>query len=90
MSTIWIDRHSRLKSYSAAVKGSKSVVSIQIECDEPGSLGFLLEELGRIDREQREARKREAEEVSRSQKQKKPLALPIPALMLPYFGGRDE
>ena len=54
MSTIWIDHHSRLKSYSATTRGRKSVVRIEVECGEPSSLGFLLEECGNIQRRQDE------------------------------------
>lgn len=90
MSSIWIDdRHNRLKDYSAVVKGTKSVVTIRIECAEPGSLGFLLEELGNIEREQKLADKRAKEEAAAA-KRRKPLALPAPPLQLPYFGEGGE
>lgn len=81
MSTIWLrDEHSRLKSYSASTKGSKSVVRIEIEVDEPGALGYLLLELGEIEREQKAA-----EKPAKPKKQAR-LALPAPVAQLPYFG----
>ena len=86
MSIIYInEKHDRLKDYSAVVKGAKGVVTIRIECNEPGSLGFLLEELGNIERAQKLAAQRAKEEAAAA-KRKKPLALPAPPLQLPYFG----
>ncbi len=88
MSDIWIDKHSRLKSYKASVKGSKSVVTIEIECDEPGSLGYLLKDLGDIDRNQKLAAERAKQEQAASKKTKQ-LALPSPPLQIRDMRG-DE
>ncbi|MCY1667878.1 hypothetical protein [Rhizobium sp. SL86] len=82
MSIIYLNqRHDRLKDYSAVVKGGKSVVTIKIECAEPGSLGFLLECLAEIQREQVAAEKA-AKEAARKPKRETRLALPAPLLRI--------
>lgn len=86
MADIWIDKHSRLKSYSASVKGAKSVVRIEIECDEPGSLGYLLKELGDIQREQTQREKAEKKAAAKA----KPLALAAPLLRIADMRGDSE
>ncbi|MDQ0454689.1 hypothetical protein [Rhizobium paknamense] len=53
MSTIYLCEASRLKKYSAAVKGSQAVVTIEISVSDHGSLGFLLEELSKIEKAQK-------------------------------------
>lgn len=85
MSTIWIDQYSRLKAYSAVVKGPKSIVKIEIECAEPGSLGYLLEGLRDIERDQNAQIKREKESVRR-----KPKALAAPLLQIADMRGPVE
>lgn len=82
MSTIWIDKFSRLKSYSATAKGGKSTVRIEIECDEPGSLGYLLTELGEIQRAQDRTRKAEAKAAAEAKARAKRKALPAPLLRI--------
>ncbi len=85
MSSIWIDqRHMRLKDFSASVKRAKSTVKVEIEVSEPGSLGFLLEQLREIEHEQIVADKKAKEEAAAA-KRKKSLALPAPLLGLPYY-----
>jgi hypothetical protein len=75
MSSIWIDaRHMRIKKYSAAATGPKAIVRLEIEVSQPGSLGYLLENIGEAQREAEAARSNKAK-----QKPAKPLALP-------YFG----
>ncbi len=89
MSIIYLkDGHDRLKEYSAVTKGAKSIVTVKIECGEPGSLGFLLESLGDIEREQL-AREKAAKDAARKTAKKAPLALPAPHLQLPYYGGEE-
>jgi len=89
MSIIYLnERHDRLKEYSAVVKGAKSIVTVKIECGEPGSLGFLLESLGEIEREQL-ARDKAAKDAARKAAKTVPLALPAPHLQLPYYGGEE-
>ena len=84
MSSIWIDqRHARLKSYTAAVTGPKSVVTIKIELSVPGALGYMLGELCDIEREQAVAA-RKAKEEAAAAKRKKPL------LGLPYYPEGQE
>ena len=86
MSSIWIDlRHMRLKDFSATVKRAKSIVKIEIEVSDHGSLGFLLEELRAVERAQVAADKKAKGEAAAA-KRKKPLALPAPLLGLPYYG----
>lgn len=80
MPYIWIDDHSRLKSYSASVKGPKSIVKIEIECSEPASLGYLLEHLGETKRDQDKPKPRP------EPGKPKRLALPAPALQLEFKG----
>ena len=80
MSDIWIDDHSSLKSYRASVKGSKSVVTVEIECTEPSSLGWLLKSLGEI--AQRQKRSAAQAKAERAAAKKKQLALPAPALQI--------
>ncbi len=89
MSFIYLnERHDRLKEYSAVTKGAKSIVTVKIECGEPGSLGYLLESLGEIEREQL-ARDKAARDAARKAAKKAPLALPAPHLQLPYYGGEE-
>lgn len=89
MADIWIDQHSRLKSYSAAVKGAKSVVRIEIECDEPGSLGYLLKGLGDIQREQ-ELKTQQEKAAKKAAANAKPLALAAPLLRIADMRGDSE
>jgi hypothetical protein len=57
MTSIWLNQaHSRIRSYSASVKGAKATVKIEVEVSDPGSLGFLLEDLGRAQAELRRGR----------------------------------
>lgn len=87
MSDIWIDQHSRLKSYRASVKGSKSVVTIEIECNDSGSLGWLLKGLGEITSEQERAAMQAKSE--RAAAKKKQLALPAPLLQIRDMRGEQ-
>lgn len=89
MSDIWIDKHSRLKSYKASVKGSKSVVTIEIECDEPGSLGYLLKDLGNMTADQKLAAERTKQEQATAKKTKQ-LALPSPPLQIRDMRGDER
>lgn len=77
-------KETRLKKYTAQVSGSQSVVKIEISVKEPGSLGFLLEDLGRIEAEQI-ASDKAAKAAERKAKAPKPLALPAPLKQIPYF-----
>ncbi|WP_186390380.1 hypothetical protein [Stappia sp. TSB10P1A] len=71
MSSIWIDaRHMRIRKYTAAATGPKSIVRVEIEVSEPGSLGYLLKDIGEAQREVEAAR------TKTKQKPAKPLALP--------------
>ncbi|PZR89663.1 MAG: hypothetical protein DI537_20680 [Stutzerimonas stutzeri] len=74
----------RLKEYSALTKGGKSIVTVKIECISPRHLGYLLADLEEIERKQK-AEKTAKQEARRS-KAKTVLALPAPALQLPYYG----
>lgn len=78
MSAIWIDaRHMRIKKYSAAATGPKAIVRLEIEVFEPGSLGYLLKDIGDAQREVDAARE---QEKAKNRKPAKPLALP-------FYGG---
>ncbi len=48
----WTDEHGRLKSYSAAVKGTKAVLKIELEVFDHFELGSLLSNLERLELEQ--------------------------------------
>lgn len=85
MSSIWIDQTSRLKSYAATVKGPKATVRVEIECDDPASLGYLLKELGDIQREQKLKAERD-----KAEKKAKPRQLTPPLLQITDMrGGRQ-
>lgn len=74
MSSIWIDaRHMRIKKYSAAATGPKAIVRLEIEVSQPGSLGYLLENIGEVQREAEAAREKAKAD---NRKPAKPLALP--------------
>lgn len=88
MTYLYLNDHMRLKSYSASTKGAKSLVRIDIEVNDPGRLGFLLEDLGRIEQEQ--AAKVKAEKEAARKSSKKPLMLPPPHLQLSYFPEGDD
>lgn len=88
MTYLYLNDHMRLKSYSASTKGSKSLVRIDIEVNDPGRLGFLLEDLGNIEREQ--AAKAKAEKEAARKPPKKQLALPAPLLQIPHFPEGDD
>jgi hypothetical protein len=52
VTTLWLrPEHARIRSYGATVRGTKSIVRIEIEVADPASLGFLLEDLGKAQRE---------------------------------------
>tara|TARA_R110002020_G_scaffold15555_36_gene55456 strand:- start:1330 stop:1587 length:258 start_codon:yes stop_codon:yes gene_type:complete len=49
MASLWLsDECTVLKSYGATVRGPKAIVRIELEVNDPGALGFLLEDLGRV------------------------------------------
>lgn len=77
------EEHTRLKSYSATTKGGISTVRIDVEVTDHTRLGFLLSDLGQIDKDQK-ARK-DAEKRSKAKEPAKPLlALPAPVLRLAH------
>lgn len=77
------EEHTRLKSYSATTKGGISTIRIDVEVTDPTRLGFLLSDLGEIEKDQKA--KKEAEKRSNAQGAKKPLlALPAPMLRLAH------
>ncbi len=57
------DEHARLKSYDAAVKGSKAVLRITIEVSDTFTLSYLLRSLGDVQKEQAAAAKRKPAEA---------------------------
>lgn len=89
MTYLYLNDHMRLKSYSASTKGAKSLVRIDIEVNDPGRLGFLLEDLGRIEQEQTAKAKAE-KEAARKASKKSQLALPAPLLQIPHFPEGDD
>ncbi|MBD8554897.1 hypothetical protein IFT84_10215 [Rhizobium sp. CFBP 8762] len=85
MSTIFLDEHCTVKSYSASSKNGKSMVRIEIEVRDHYSLGCLLRELDRT-REEQQADKASARKPKAKSAQ---LALPPPPLRLNHFGDAD-
>ncbi|WPJ67992.1 hypothetical protein STOPSMEL_16 [Sinorhizobium phage StopSmel] len=83
MSAIFLTDKCHLKSYSAATKGAKSIVKIEIETSDHYDLGYLLRELAEIDAEQKAKEKAQRKPTAR--KAARPLALPSPLLRLPYY-----
>jgi len=85
MAMIYIGEYARLKKYGATTTGRKSVVRIEVEVSEPGALGFMLDELGRVEadqkRETRRKPKTDADPV---------LALSPPPKQLTYYSGEDQ
>lgn len=81
----WNEDRARLKSYGAIAKGTRATVKIEIEVTDPGLLGFLLEDLARIESDQKRA--------AASTPRKRPCSTArlerSPALMLPYYGDRE-
>tara|TARA_R110002020_G_scaffold185003_1_gene382447 strand:+ start:202 stop:462 length:261 start_codon:yes stop_codon:yes gene_type:complete len=52
MASLWLNQdYTSIKSYGATVKGEKAIVRVEIEVSEPAALGYLLEDLGRVQRE---------------------------------------
>lgn len=88
MSSIWIDsRHMAVRKYTATATGTKAVVRIEIEVDDPGALGYLLKELGEAQRDV--ARDRQAAEATLGATRRDKAARGITKqslLMLPYYG----
>ena len=74
-----------LKTYSAASKGGKSTIKIEIETTDHFELAYMLRQLGEIEAAQKAPKKPEPA----AKKAEKPLALPAPPLALPYYPG-DE
>ncbi|MBB4122942.1 hypothetical protein [Martelella radicis] len=83
MAMIYLGEHARLKKYGATTTGRKSVVRIEVEVGEPGALGFMLDELGRIEADQKHPPKRKP---SRDEAEP-PLALSPPLKQIPHFPG---
>lgn len=52
MSTIYIGLSGRLKGYSAAVKGRKAILRIEVEFDGHDDIGYVLRELDELQKEQ--------------------------------------
>ncbi|MBD8556870.1 hypothetical protein IFT84_20370 [Rhizobium sp. CFBP 8762] len=87
MSSIWLDEHCSLKSYSATTKGGKSMLRIEIDVRDHYSLGYLLRHLDEIEAEQKAAARKPRPAKGKAKSDQ--LALPSPPLQLPYFPG-DE
>ncbi|WP_160009824.1 hypothetical protein [Rhizobium sp. 18055] len=85
MTSIFFSEPCRLKSYSATTKAGKTVIRIEIESTDHSEAGYLLNDLERTLRQQKEAdRPKKA-----SKAPAKPLALPAPALQLTYRGDSE-
>lgn len=87
MTSIWLDhRCMKIRSFGSSTKGTRGVVKIEIEVNEPSSLGYLLKELGEANREIERARAASAEAA---RQEKKRLSLPSKPLALTYSGGQS-
>jgi hypothetical protein len=53
--SIYFGKTARLKSYSAAVKGAKSIIKIEIEVSDSYELASILNDLGETTRAQKAA-----------------------------------
>lgn len=72
------DERLRLKSYSGASRGGKSIIKIEIEVDDLALFGFALADLANV-----QAGQRAMSQKRKPQSKAKPLALPAPQLVLP-------
>lgn len=70
------DEHTRLKSYSATVKGRVSVIKVEVECSDLDQFGWFLRSLEQIEAAQK-AKLKSAKAPIRQ------LALPAPVKALP-------
>ena len=68
----------RLKSFGATVKGTKSVLTIAIEIDDPQRLGFMLADLAALDHAQKHPPKPKPTPKPRVLPAPERLALPSP------------
>jgi hypothetical protein len=82
MTSIFFSEPCRLKSYSATTKTGKTVIRIEIESTDHSEAGYLLNDLERTLKQQREAARPKKEPKATT----KPLALPAPPLQLTYRG----
>lgn len=82
MTSIFFDE-ARLKTYSAISRGGKSTIKIEVETTDHFELGSILRQLDKITADQKPKPKPKA---AVKETEKPLLALPAPALQLPYFG----
>jgi hypothetical protein len=85
VTSIFFDEPCRLKTYSAATKAGKTVIRIEIETTDHSEAGYLLNDLERIIKKQKEADRPEKEPKTPT----KQLTLPAPPLQLTYQGGGE-
>lgn len=84
MSSVFFADEIRLKSYTATTKSGVSSIKIELEARDHYALASVLRQLDEIDAEQKAASR--PVKVSAPKAKKPRLALPAPALQLPYFG----
>lgn len=77
-----------LKSFSAATKGGKSTIKIEIETADRYQMASILNQLDEIEAEQKAAKT--PRKVPAKKTDAPLLALPAPAKQLPYYGDADE
>ena len=85
MSSIWLDENTKLKSYSAGTKGVKSIVRIELEINEPESLGYVLRNLADVQKACHPA-----EQAAGLTRPKRTAIEGNRPLMLTYGGGDDD
>ena len=53
MTSIYLGKSGKVKSYAAAVKGPKSIIKVEIEVTDTYELASILQDLGEITRAQK-------------------------------------
>ena len=71
------DERLRLKSYSGASRGGKSIIKIEIEVDDPALFGFALADLANV-----QAGQRAMSQICKLQSKSMPLVLLASQLVL--------
>ena len=83
MSTLWLNEdYMKIRTYSASVRGPKAVVKVEIEVNDPAHLGFLLEDIAKV---QKEMAAKERAHPARA-RSKASQVEQVEPLQIPYFG----
>lgn len=85
MSSLYFSDRIHLKTYGAVTKQGKSRITIELEVMDPYEVASVLRQLDEMDAEQ----KAQIKKPSARKARKHVLALPAPALGLPYYGEEE-